>query len=138
MSAALDWQQRANDTHVQLRAPLGVASLAIDYRGGQLYLRASDGTAVDGTLADERLQEWLGFAPPLASLRYWLLGCSDPRSAAEETFDAQQRLTQLRQDGWQIDYQSYQRSAQQWLPQRLSIERDGRRLKLVIQRWQTT
>ena len=138
ISAALDWQQRAGDSSLQLRAPLGVASLRIDYRDGQLQLQASDGTEMQGVLADQRLQEWLGFTPPLGSLRYWLLGCSDPASAAVESFDPQQRLTQLKQDGWQVDYQSYLQSTQLWLPQRLSIERDGRRLKLVISRWRTS
>jgi outer membrane lipoprotein LolB len=137
-SAAMDWQQRANDSALQIRAPFGVASLDIDYHDGQLLLRASDGTRVSGDDADERLREWLGFTPPLASFRYWLLGCSDPTSIADESFDEQQRLTQLKQDGWQVDYQSYQQSARLWLPQRLSIERDGRKLKLVISRWQTS
>jgi outer membrane lipoprotein LolB len=138
VSASLDWQQRASDSRAQLRAPFGLASLDIDYRDGQLQLRGSDGTEVSGSVAEDRLREWLGFEPPLASLRYWLLGCSDPASVADESFDDRQRLSRLLQDGWQIDYQSYQQSARYWLPQRLSIERDGRRLKLVINRWQTS
>ncbi len=138
VSAALDWQQRANDSTLQLRAPLGLGTLRIDYRDGQLQLQSGDGTEVRGALADDRLEQWLGFTPPLASLRYWLLGCSDPASTAEESFDPQQRLLQLKQDGWQINYQNYQRAAQLWLPQALSIERDGRKLKLVINRWQTS
>ena len=137
-SAAMDWQQRSSDSALQIRAPFGLASLDIDYRDGQLLLRASDGTRVSGAVADEKLREWLGFTPPLASFRYWLLGCSDPASVSDELFDEQQRLTQLKQDGWQVDYQSYQQSARQWLPQRLSIERDGRKLKLVISHWQTS
>jgi outer membrane lipoprotein LolB len=137
-SAAMDWQQRDSDSALQIRAPFGLASLDIDYHDGQLLLRASDGTHVSGAVADEKLREWLGFTPPLASFRYWLLGCSDPASVADEAFDGQQRLTQLKQDGWQVDYQSYQQSARQWLPQRLSIERDGRKLKLVISHWQTS
>ena len=137
-SAAMDWQQRNSDSALQIRAPFGLASLDIDYHDGQLLLRASDGTSVSGDVADEKLREWLGFSPPLASFRYWLLGCSDPASVADESFDEQQRLTQLKQDGWQVDYQSYQQRARLWLPQRLSIERDGRKLKVVISRWQTS
>ncbi len=135
-SAAMDWQQRASDSALQIRAPFGVASLDINYHDGQLLLRTSDGARVSGEDAEVRLREWLGFAPPLRSFRYWLLGCSDPASVADEAFDEQQRLTQLKQDGWIVDYQNYQQSARLWLPQRLSIERDGRKLKLIISRWQ--
>jgi outer membrane lipoprotein LolB len=138
VSAALNWQQQHSDSALQLRAPFGLGSLDIEYRNGLLRIQSGDGRQVEAEAAERMLQELLGFAPPLGSFHYWLLGCSDPASAADERLDGSQRLQQLQQDGWQISYQSYQQVASQWLPQRLSIERDGRKLKVVIQHWRLT
>jgi outer membrane lipoprotein LolB len=135
LSAGLHWQQMGDDAALTLRGPLGLGALQIEYDATSLRVTGSDGVQRSGATAEALMHDTLGFAPPLASLRYWLLGCSDPASAAEETLDDTQRLQTLRQQGWQIEYQSYQRVQQRWLPQRVNVQRDERRLKLVIERW---
>jgi outer membrane lipoprotein LolB len=85
--------------------------------------------------ASEELAATLGFEPPLRSLRYWVLGASDPDFASQETIDEQQRLAHLEQDGWQVDYAQYTQAAGQWLPQQLTVTRQSLRLKLVINAW---
>jgi outer membrane lipoprotein LolB len=77
----------------------------------------------------------LGFEPPLASLRYWVLGVPDPSHAADEVLDAEQRLATLRQDGWQVDYGNYSSVDGQWLPSRLTLKRDDVRVRLLVDGW---
>ena len=120
---------------MKLRGPLGLGALQIDFDSETLRVVNSDGARVEGAAAASLVREMLGFEPPLPSLRYWLLGCSDPGDGAEETLDGMERLQTLRQQGWQIEYQAYQRVAHGWLPQRLSVQRDDRKLKLVIENW---
>jgi outer membrane lipoprotein LolB len=134
-SAGLQWQQQNEAAVLRLRGPLGLGAMQIDYDAETLSVVNSDGVRVAGDAAGALVRDTLGFDPPLASLRYWLLGCSDPASSAEEMLDDMQRLQSLRQQGWQIDYQSYQRVLQGWRPQRLSVQRDDRKLKLVIENW---
>ena len=83
------------------------------------------------------LAERLGFDPPIASLRYWVLGVPDPAQPASESLDpAQQRLTALTQDGWHVDYQSYMSANGEPLPARLTLLRDAVRVRLLVDDWQ--
>ena len=109
---------------------------ALQFDGTTLQMTASDGTLLDGAAAHAELVRVFGFEPPLASLRYWLLGVPDPAAEASETLDATQRLQNLQQLDWQIAYGDYVPEAGFWLPQRVSLQRGALRLKLIVTRWQ--
>ena len=135
-SASLSWQQQGAASDVLLRAPLGVGGAHLNYDGGVLRLTDSHGAQLDGAAAQEQIRRMFGFEPPLASLRYWLLGVPDPATAATETLDDAQRLTVLQQDEWRVEYGEYQQSAGQWLPRRLALQRGDVKLKMQIAHWQ--
>ena len=101
-------------------------------------VQTADGQSVGGAMAETLLHDSLGFDAPLASLAYWLRGCDDPSSAADTTLDDQQRLATLKQQGWQVSYDGYERHGALWLPQRITLQRDAVRLKLLIQTWTLT
>jgi outer membrane lipoprotein LolB len=101
-----------------------------------LQMTTSKGQVLDSAAAGDALRATLGFEPPLASLRFWILGASDPKTSAVESLDTQQRLAHLEQDGWQVDYADYVLVQQQWLPRRLSVTRGSLRLRVVIDNWQ--
>src|SRR4051794_14991899 len=122
-SANLHWLQQGAASDLLLRGPLGMGGAHLSYDGEMLRLTSSQGTELEGVTAHSELARILGFEPPLASLRYWLLGTPDPASAASETLDEQQRLAQLQQGGWQVDYGEYQQAAGRWLPRRLALHR---------------
>jgi outer membrane lipoprotein LolB len=137
VSAGLRWQQRGSDADLSLSAgPLGLGAARLRLTGGLLRITTSNGEQLSGTAAQERLTALLGFQPPLRSLRYWVLGLSDPSQSAAPSLDERQRLTQLQQGGWSIHYDEYLPVAGQWLPRRLTLSRDTLRLKLVIDAWQ--
>jgi len=137
-SAGLRWQQRQQRSELKLQSPLGFNAAQIDYDGGSLRIIGNDGAVLEGAAAESGLIDALGFAPPLPSLRYWLLGSSDPAAAvaAEEWLDDMQRLARLAQDGWLIEYDEYQVVGGRWLPRRMTLHRDTVRVRLVINRWQ--
>lgn len=136
-SAALRWQQQGAASDVLLRAPLGVGGAHLTYDGALLRVTAGDGSQLEGDAAHAELVRLLGFEPPLASLRYWLLGVPDPAvPEAIETLDATQRLARLQQGAWQIDYSEYMRDAERWLPRRVAIQNGALRLKLRVSSWQ--
>jgi outer membrane lipoprotein LolB len=136
-SASLRWRQQGPSSDLLLRAPLGVGGAHLVYDGALLRVTASDGSQLEGEAARSELVRLLGFEPPLASLRYWLLGVPDPADAATtETLDAAQRLARLQQADWQVEYDEYLRSGTQWLPRRVSIQRGALRLKLRVSSWQ--
>jgi outer membrane lipoprotein LolB len=134
-SGGIDWLEQAAQSTLQLRGPLGLASVQAQFDHQTLSLRLGDGTELRGPFAREALSQALGFDPPLASLAYWLRGCDDPATSADTALDEQNRLASLVQQGWQVSYESYQRHGELWLPQRLTLRRDAVRLRLLIQNW---
>lgn len=135
-SAAVSWQQQGAASEAQLRAPFGVGGAQLRFDAAGLQMTGSNGVALRGAAAQEAMIGLLGFEPPLASLRFWLLGVPDPAAPGEEVLDAAQRLQQLRQYDWQVEYRDYSRLGSLWLPGLVTLSHDHARLKVHITRWQ--
>jgi outer membrane lipoprotein LolB len=132
----LRWVQTGTRAQVSLEGPLGAGAVQITSDGDSLSILNSHGDHLDSDAARADLQARLGFDPPLGSLRYWILGVPDPATPAKETVDPQQqRLQSLRQDGWQVDYSSYMPNGSRWLPSRLTVQRQGVRVRVVVDGW---
>jgi outer membrane lipoprotein LolB len=134
-SAGLHWRQQNDTAAIDLTAPLGFGAAHIEQSADNLSVTTSQGVTLTHAAASEELAATLGFEPPLRSLRYWVLGASDPDFAAQESIDDQQRLTHLEQDGWHVECDDYQLVGQQWLPRRLTVTRQALRLKLIVNSW---
>jgi outer membrane lipoprotein LolB len=134
-SAGLRWQQQDDRASIDLSAPLGLGAAHIEQTATNLQLTTSTGQTLESAAASAELRARVGFDPPLSSLRFWILGASDPATSAQEWLDPQQRLAHLEQDGWQVDYSDYVLVREQWLPQRLSMTRGSLRLRVVIDTW---
>jgi outer membrane lipoprotein LolB len=134
-SAGLRWQQRGDAATIDLTAPLGFGAAHIEQTPQLLSITTSKGATLTQDAASHELAATLGFEPPLSSLRYWVLGASDPNIPAQESVDEQQRLTHLEQDGWQVELADYAQSGQQWLPRRVTVTRQSLRLRLVVDTW---
>lgn len=135
-NARLRWAQDGGRAQVALEGPLGAGAVHIDTHGSDLDITTASGARLTSDAARAELSARLGFDPPLASLRYWILGVPDPASPADETLDpARQHLTRLEQQGWRIDYGSYVAVGSEWLPGRLTLERADVRVKLLVDDW---
>ncbi len=135
-SAALSWQQHGVASSVQLRAPFGVGGAQLRYDESGLQMTNSNGAELRGEAAHRAMIELLGFEPPLASLRYWLIGVPDPATPGVEQLDGAQHLQQLTQGDWRIDYSDYAPQGGWWLPGLVTLRRDTTRLKVRVNRWQ--
>ena len=137
-NARLRWAQDGNRAQLALEGPLGAGAVHIDAAGSDLDIVTANGARLASDAARAELSARLGFDPPIASLRFWILGVPDPARPADETLDPlRQRLTRLEQDGWRIDYGSYVVVGGEWLPSRLTLERAGVRVKLLVDDWQS-
>jgi outer membrane lipoprotein LolB len=136
--ARLRWAQDGNRARLALEGPLGAGAVHVEAAGSDLEITTASGTRLTSTAAHAELDARLGFDPPLASLRYWILGVPDPALPATETLDPlRQRLTRLEQDGWRIEYGSYLAVGGEWLPARVTLERSDVRVKLLVDEWQS-
>ncbi|HEY5019610.1 MAG TPA: lipoprotein insertase outer membrane protein LolB [Steroidobacteraceae bacterium] len=134
-SAGLRWQQRNDSATLDLTAPLGIGAAHIEQTPEGLSVTTSKGVTLTQAAASDELAGTLGFEPPLRSLRYWVLGASDPSFPAQESIDDQQHLTHLEQDGWRVELADYAQVGQQWLPRRVTVTRQSLRLRLVVDTW---
>lgn len=134
-NAHIDWQQHSADSVMQLNGPLGVGGVRVVSSPDGLTVTNAQGERLDSDAARAELRARLGFEPPLASLRYWVLGVPDPGQPAQETVGPDQRLERLEQDGWAIEYSAYTSAGGAWLPQRLSLQRGNVRVRLFVSAW---
>ena len=135
-SASLRWIQAGSHSQVSLEGPLGAGAVQITADGNSLSIVNSHGDHLDADAARADLEARLGFDPPLGSMRYWVLGVPDPSRPAQETVDPQQqRLQSLKQDGWQVDYAGYMPNGNGWLPSRLTVQRQGVRVRVIVNDW---
>jgi outer membrane lipoprotein LolB len=136
-SAGLRWQQNDDQALIDLSAPLGFGAAHIQQTDDILRVTTSKGVTLDSEASRQELRNTLGFDAPLQSLRFWIVGCSDPGTPAEVTLDDSQRLKHLAQEGWQIDYGEYAVVKNRlWLPASLTVTHEALRLKIVIHDWQ--
>ncbi len=137
-NARLRWTQDGAHSQVALEGPFGAGGVQISSDGHDLHILTADGQELHSDAARSELTAHLGFDPPLASLRYWILGVPDPATPATETLDQErQRLLALEQDGWRIDYTGYAAVGGEWLPARLTLQRAEVRVKLLVDDWQS-
>jgi outer membrane lipoprotein LolB len=134
-NAGLHWAQKGTQTRMSLQGPLGAGGVQVTSDGSTLSIVTSRGERLDSDAAHAELTSRLGFDPPLSSLRYWILGVPDPAQPAQESLDAQQRLATLTQNGWQIAYNGYSFVGGEWLPARLTLQREGVRVRVIVDGW---
>jgi outer membrane lipoprotein LolB len=134
LSGQIHWQHRATTDEVLMTSPLGqgVARIVRDAEGVALDLpnqptrRAPD--------ADSLTREALGYVLPVAGLTWWVQARPDPGYAFEAMRDPAGRLTQLKQNGWVIDYLQYAADMPD-RPRKLVVSREGLEIRLVADSW---
>ena len=135
-NANLRWSQEQARSQIALEGPLGVGGMQIIASGSDLDIVTSHGERIANQAAHAELTARLGFDVPIERLRYWVLGAPDPALPAEESLDASgQHLKSLVQDGWRVDYDEYTNAAGQALPARMTLQREGVRVRLLVEDW---
>jgi len=132
-SGNIAWRHASHDDEMLITSPLGQGIARITRQGDAVTLRASDGRVYHAHDAETLTEKVLGFRVPLAGLADWIRGRDAP-GPAQQTRDAQGRLTRLVQDGWRIDYLAYADDGA--LPSRLRLTYPGIELRLAIGEWQ--
>ncbi len=130
--ASLNWRQRGAEAELHLAGPLGVGALVLKATAQGISL---NGAPPSDTVVAE-LQERLGFELPLDDLRFWLLGVPHPDVAFDLERNDQDRAQQLTQDGWTLDYDRYVPANGDLLPARVVLNREGVRVRIVIDQWE--
>lgn len=135
-SAGLRYAQLPHGSSLALDGPLGIGGIRVELDGQDLEVATSRGEKLDGDAARSELERRLGFALPLEELRWWLLGVPAPGEASLDQDASTGEIHGFRQNGWQVSIAARAPGLGFALPQRLTAEREGTRLKLLVERWQ--
>ena len=134
-SAGLRWTHDAGSDEVLLLAPLGqvVARISSGAQGVTLEAEGKTHVAQD---AETLTQDLLGWQLPLSGLRYWVAALPAPGGEFLREQDAAGRISVLYQQGWTIRYTRYAGEGRDALPLRLSLQRAGLEVRVLIDEWE--
>lgn len=131
-SGSLSWTAGARRDELLFSTPLGQGMASLVRSSDGVVLTPAGKDPVRAETADDLTEKTLGFRLPLAGLRYWVQGLPDPARLSESRRTENGGLTQLRQDGWIIDYLQYRENR----PRKIHVTREGLEIRLVIDEWQ--
>jgi outer membrane lipoprotein LolB len=128
-SASIDWAHRPDDEKIKLSGPLGQGATVIQFTNDLVTIDRGDGHAQSSTQPEAFINQQLGMFVPVRSLRYWVVGLPEPRSAFVET------ATGFKQAGWLIEYKQMQAVEGQAMPRKITVTNEQVKLKLILDQW---
>src|ERR1700712_565158 len=135
-SGTLFWLQRQDYYDIRLSGPLGRGAARLTGRPGAVSLEVANQGRYDAPDPETLLKDQLGWKLPVSHLVWWVRGLPAPDSKSSLTLDSDSRLSNLEQDGWQIEYLSYTQQNGYWLPERMKLHGQDLDVTLVIKDWQ--
>jgi outer membrane lipoprotein LolB len=134
--ASVQWRQQQQDYQFALSGPLGFGRVEITGGPASITLQQSNKPPVSAATPELLMQNQLGWHIPISHLYYWARGLPAPGMPSKKIFDAYHHLTQLQQEGWQIDYLEYMPVNGVDLPRTMQLSTDRLKIKLVIREWE--
>jgi outer membrane lipoprotein LolB len=136
-SASLLWRQHGEDFSLRVLDPLGRTLAGLEGVPGAVVLREEDGAQHAAADAQGLLMARLGWSLPLEGMRHWVLGLPAPGAAMSAlVLDAVGRPLAFEQEGWALRFTRYASAEVDALPEQLTLEREGLRIRLVVDRWE--
>jgi outer membrane lipoprotein LolB len=146
---SLRWQQMGEHYVIHLYGPLGSGAVRLSHtahtsfdrsthpRSHQHAIRYQDGRGEIRHYgsAEQLLEKECGWRLPIAGLAWWLRGLARPEETAIIVRDQSGLITQIAQDGWTIEYLSYQSMKGRTYPHKVRLRFDKLRLKFVLRDW---
>ena len=137
-SGSIEWQHHASADNIDVYSPVGgkVANIAKNTSG--VTLTDQKGHSIQANNAEELTETTLGFRLPLTGLSDWAIGRPTASKIETISWDAQGRLTLLKQDGWDISFENYIKSNDNFLPSKITLKSEKVNLKLLVENWLNT
>ncbi len=134
-SANIDWRQQGTRYDMRLSGPFGWGGFRLQGSPRMVLLQKGDKRYRFFESPETVIRQEFGMTIPVSGMRYWVLGNYAPAGKPRYRLDRYGRLASLSQQGWSIDYAGYGRSDGFMLPTRITMRRNGVRLKLAVDTW---
>ena len=133
-SGRISWQHAPDSDDLLFSTPLGQGVARIVRRDDQLSLTTSDQKVYRASDVEGLTEQVLGWRLPLAGLPDWVRGRAVAGTPAQTRLDGSQRLAELRQSGWLVEFLDYKSGSGP--PALLRLSREEVEIRLVIDQWQ--
>jgi len=130
-----EWQQKRRDYTLTLRGPLGTGAVQLQGTPRDITLLKANGQRVSAKNPDQLLQRETGWALPVSGFTDWIRGLPVAGVPAQKIYDANNRLSVLKQRGWTVQYLQYQNHSGIDLPDKMTLTTPTLALKIVIRDW---
>lgn len=137
-SGSVSWAHQPDQDTLDVFTPLGGKAAHIVKNTTEVSLTNAKGETVSAQSVEALTEKTLGWRLPLSGLSDWAVGRPTAAPITHQAWDALGRLTQLEQQGWQIDYAQYTPYLNTALPQKITLKNQNLQLRLVIEQWSAT
>jgi len=134
-NSSIRWRQINEDYVINLWGTLNAGATEITGTTGHVILEQEGKTPFTANSAEELVYQQLGYELPVTQLRYWIKGIPAPTSQGQTSFNDENHLIALTQDGWSVQYLAYTNYDTESLPTRIRIEKAPLRLDFVRLNW---
>ena len=132
-SGNITWQHEAASDELMFLTPLGQGVASIVRRDALVSLTTPEQKTYRAPDVETLTEQVLGWRLPFAGLPDWVRGRAAAGAPAQTRLDGSQRLAELRQSGWLVEFLDYKRG--NGLPARLRLSREEVEIRLVIDQW---
>lgn len=132
-SAQLVWNQRGQNSALDLSGPVGIGSVTLEITPDSSVLRRGNGKSVRANTPEELIERVIGWPMPASLLRWWIVGLADQGQLL--SIDKEGRPEQFQHEQWTVSYFSYQDVEGLPLPNNMLITDGHLMLKLTRARW---
>lgn len=135
-SAKMGWQHTPTKDNIDVYSPLGSKVANISSNAHQVTLTDNKNKTISASSIEALTDKALGFKLPLAGLNDWALGRPSKKSLVNAmTWDANGRVSSLKQSGWDISYADYKPRENYFLPRKVVLKNNSMTLKLIVDQW---
>ncbi|MFH1605563.1 MAG: lipoprotein insertase outer membrane protein LolB [Pseudomonadota bacterium] len=132
-SGKITWQHDAVSDELLLMNPLGQGVARIARSDALVTLTTSEQKVYRAKDVETLTEQVLGWRLPFAGLPDWVRGRAVADVPSQSRLDGLQRLSELRQSGWLIEYLEYK--GESGRPARLRLSRENVEIRLVVDEW---
>jgi outer membrane lipoprotein LolB len=135
-SGTLFWLQRQDYFDIRLSGPLGRGATRLTGRPEAVALEVAGQGRYEAESPEALVEGQLGWQLPVSNLLWWVRGLPAPDSRSRLSLDADGRLANLQQDGWDVQYLAYAEEDGYTLPTRIKLAGRDLKITLVVKDWQ--
>jgi outer membrane lipoprotein LolB len=135
----INWNKSIPEQSIRISGPLGVGAILLTVDASGAEITDQKGNNRQAASAQELLTDVTGWVLPVDNLSYWLQGLPGPDGSIEYRIDDKNRLAELRQAGWHIEFGEYKEFDGFQLPAKLTAREGGSdrtRVRLVVNNWE--